>query len=87
MKNGLLSCWGPFAPSLQPLTYRRDVASTTLSYRYYFGIFSSELAEMGGPFVILIGCKIYLSPIVNVIRMFMSMASFLFQLNSGILRL
>ena len=37
---------GPlFAASLEPLAHRRNVASLTLFYRYYFGRCSSELAQ------------------------------------------
>ena len=34
------------AASLEPLTHRRNVASLSLSYRYYFGRCSSELAQL-----------------------------------------
>ena len=34
------------AASLEPLTHRRNVASLSLFYRYYFGRFSPELAEL-----------------------------------------
>ena len=38
---------GPsLAASLEPLTHRRNVASLSLFYRYYFGRCSSELAEL-----------------------------------------
>ena len=38
---------GPsFAVSLEPLAHRRNVASLSLFYRYYFGRCSSELAEL-----------------------------------------
>ena len=38
---------GPsLAASLQPLAHRRNVASLSLFYRYYFGRFSSELAQL-----------------------------------------
>ena len=38
---------GPsFAASLEPLAYRRNVASLSLFYRYYFGRCSSELAQL-----------------------------------------
>ena len=42
-------CWtvGPsLAASLQPLAHRRNVASLSLFYRYYFGRCSSELAQL-----------------------------------------
>ena len=38
---------GPsFAASLEPLAHRRNVASLSLFYRYYFGTCSSELAQL-----------------------------------------
>ena len=38
---------GPsLAASLKPLAHRRNVASLSLLYRYYFGKCSSELAEL-----------------------------------------
>ena len=38
---------GPsLATSLEPLTHRQNVASLSLSYRYYFGRCSSELAQL-----------------------------------------
>ena len=38
---------GPsLATSLEPLTHHRNVASLRLFYRYYFGRYSSELAEL-----------------------------------------
>ena len=36
----------PLAASLEPLAHRRNVASLSLFYRYYFGRCSSELAEL-----------------------------------------
>ena len=35
-----------FAASLEPLAHRRNVASLSLFYRYYFGRCSSELAQL-----------------------------------------
>ena len=38
---------GPsLASSLEPLSYRQNVASLSLFYRYYFGRYSSELAQL-----------------------------------------
>ena len=38
---------GPsLAPSLEPLTHHRNVASLNLFYRYYFDRWSSELAQL-----------------------------------------
>ena len=34
------------APSLEPLAHRRNVASLSLFYRYYFGRCCSELAQL-----------------------------------------
>ena len=35
-----------FPASLQPLAHRGNVASLSLFYRYYFGRYSSELAQL-----------------------------------------
>ena len=85
---------GPsLAASLEPLAHRRNVASLSLSYRYYFGKCSSEPAQLvplileGGLLIILIYCMIFLSPLQDVTRMSMSTVSFLAQLDSGILYL
>ena len=85
---------GPsLAASLEPLAHRRNVASLSLFYRYYFGRCSSELAE----FVRLPysrGRSTHYSdglhdfsviPFLDVTRMPMSTVSFLAQLDSGIL--
>ena len=74
------------AVSLEPLAHRRNIASSSLFYRYYFGRCSSELAQLvflfflGGLLVILIDCMIFLSPFLYFTRMFMSTVSFLVQL-------
>ena len=85
---------GPsLAASLEPLAHRRNVASLSLFYRYYFGRCSSELAELvplileGDLLVILKDCMIFLLPFLDVTRMSMSTVSFLAQLDSGILYL
>ena len=82
------------AASLEPLAQCRNVASLGLFYRYYFGICSSELAQLVPlPYsredllVILIDCMIFLSPFLNITMMSMSAVSFLTRLDSGILRL
>ena len=79
---------GPF----EPLAHCQNVASSSLFYRYYFGRCSSELAQLlplsysqGCLLVIKIDCIIFLSVILDVTRMFMSVVSFLTQLGSGIL--
>ena len=84
---------GPsLATSVEPLAHRRNVASLSLFYRYYFGRCSSELAQLVplpffwvGLLVILIDCMIFLSLFLDVTSMSMSMVSFLSQLDSGIL--
>ena len=84
---------GPSLPaSVEPLAHRRNVASLSLFYKYYFGRCSSELAQLvplpffeGGLLVILIDCMIFLSPFPDVTRMSMSTVSFLARLNSRIL--
>ena len=74
---------GPsLAASLELLAYRRNIASLSLFYRYYFGRCSSELV---GLLVILIDCLIFLSPFVDVTRMSMSIVSFFAQRDPGIL--
>ena len=75
---------GPLlAASLEPMAHRRNVASLSLFYRYYFGRCSSELAQLvplpfsrGKLLVILIECMIFLSPLLDVTRMSMSTVSF-----------
>ena len=85
--------WRMICPSLaaclEPLWHRRNVASLSLFSKYYFGRCSSELAHHFlilevGLIVILIDCMIFLSPLLDVIRMSMSTVSFLAQLDSGI---
>ena len=39
-------CWSLLAASLEPLVHRRNVASLSLFYRYYFCRCSSELAQL-----------------------------------------
>ena len=84
---------GPsLAASLEPWAHRRNVASLTLFYRYYFGRCSSELAQLvplpfleEGLLIILIDCMIFQSTSLDVARMSMSTVSFLAQQDSGIL--
>ena len=84
---------GPsLAASLEPLAHRRNVASLSLCYRYYFGRCSSELAELvplpysrGRSTRYSDRFMIFLSPFLDVTRMSMSTVSFLAQLDSGIL--
>ena len=84
---------GPsLAAPLEPLAHRRNVATLSLFYRYYFGICSSELTQLvplpysrGTLLIILIHCMIFLSPSLDVTRMSMLTVSFLAQLGYGIL--
>ena len=88
-----------FAASLETLALRRNVTSLSLFYRYNLIVFSLVdvvqnwlnwfhlLFPVGGLIVILIACMIFLPPLQDVTRMSMSTASFLAQLDSGILRL
>ena len=47
LQKGICRIVGPsLAASLEPLTHRRNVASLSLFYRYYFGRCSSELAQL-----------------------------------------
>ena len=81
-----------FAACLEPLAHRRNRASRSFFYRYYFGRCSWKLAQLvplsffkGGLLVILTDCLIFLSPLLDVTRMSMSTVSFLIQLYSWIL--
>ena len=76
--------------SLEPVAHGQNVGCLSLFYRCYFGRCSSELAELapvleGRLLVILIDCMIFLSQLLDVIRMSTSTVSFLAQLDSGIL--
>ena len=84
---------GPsLASSLEPLAHHRNVASSSLFYRYcsvnvlenWLNWFHFLFLK-GGLIIILIDCMIFLSPFLNVTRMSMSTVSFLAQLDSGIL--
>ena len=47
LENRICRTAGPsFAASLEPLAHRRNVASLSLFYRYYFGTRSSEPAQL-----------------------------------------
>ena len=47
LQNWICRTVGPsLAASLEPLAHRRNVASLSLFYRYYFGRCSSELAQI-----------------------------------------
>ena len=77
--------------SLDPFAHRRNVASLSFSYKYYFGRCSSELAELvsfsilkGGLLVTLINCIIFLSPFLDVTRISMTTVCFLTLLGSGV---
>ena len=50
LQKRICSTVGPsLAASLEPLAHRRNVASLSLFYRYYFGRCSSELASLVPP--------------------------------------
>ena len=58
--------------SLEPLSWRRNVASLSLFCRYHFGRSLSELPELvsflilvGGPLDIRVGCMIFFAPILR----------------------
>ena len=83
------------AASLEPLVYRRNVASLRV---FYIAITSIDVLQNWlnwfhflflevGLLVILIDCTILRSPFLDVTRMSMSAVSFLAQLDSGILYL
>ena len=70
------------AASLEPLACHRNVASfKSFLYRFHF------LLLEGGLLVILIDCMIFLSPLLDVTRMSMSIVPFLAQLDFEILYL
>ena len=79
LQNRICRTVGPsLAASLEPLAHRRNVATFSLFYRYYFGRCSSQLAQLvplpysrGRSIVILIDCTIFLSPFLDVTRMSM----------------
>ena len=91
MHGILLSClvWWEFLDKLQkricraagplgPLTHRRNVASLSFFCRYYFGEWSSKLAELVslpsslGPTCYSHRSHDFLSPFLDVTRMFLS---------------
>ena len=80
---------GPsLAASPKPLAHRRNVASLSLFCRYYFGKYSSELAELLPlPFSRGRSDRLhdFLSRFQDVTKMSMSTVSFLAQLGPGIL--
>ena len=68
--------------SFGPLAHCRNVASWSISYRYYLVDVHLNwlnwfhfLILVAGPLVLLIGCIIFLTPFLGVIRMFMSTVS------------
>ena len=93
LQKRICRTFGPsLAAFLEPLAHCRNVASLSLFYRYYFGRCSSELAQLVPPPYSQGRSTRYsdrlhdfLSPFLNVIRMFMSAVSFLAQLDSEIL--
>ena len=86
---------GPsFAASLEALTHRRNMASLSLFYRYYFVRCSSEVAQLvplpffrGRPTRYSNRLHGFLLPFIDVTRISMSIVSFLAQLDSGLLYL
>ena len=79
------------AASLEPLAHRRKVASLSLFYRYLVDVLQNWLNWFhflffeGGLLLILVDYMIFLSPLVDLTRMSMSIVSFLTQLDSGVL--
>ena len=72
--------------SIETLPHCLNVAILSLFCWYCFGRCSSELAELfSDPLVILIGCMIFLSPFLGVLRMSMSAVSFLAQIDCEII--
>ena len=62
-------------PLFEPLAHQQNVASLSLSYRYYFGRCSSELVSEQES-VHLMDCVIFLLPFLNVAIVSMSTVSF-----------
>ena len=96
LQKGICRTGGPsLAASLEPLAHRRNVASLSLFYSYYFGRCSSELAQLaqmvplpysrGRSTRYSVRLHVFSVTIPNVTRMSMSTVSFLAQLDSGIL--
>ena len=92
LQNQICRTAGPYlAASFEPLAHCQNVASLSISYRYYFGRCSSELTHWV-PLPFSRGRSIhyserlhdFLSPFLDVTNMSMSTVSFLVQLNSGI---
>ena len=84
---------GPsFGTSPEPLACSRNVISLRqliciiliCVYLIWLNWFHFLITE-GGVLVILIDCMIFLTPLLDLTRMFMSTVSFLAQLNSGVL--
>ena len=73
---------GPsLSASLESLAHRQNVASLSLFYRYYFDFLILER----GLLVFLIDCLIFVSPFLDLTRMFISTVSFLAWPGSRIL--
>ena len=78
---------GPELPaSIEPLAHRQYIATLSHFYRYLVNVHLNWLnwfhflILVGGSFLILMGCMIFLSPLPDVIKMSMSTVSFLAQL-------
>ena len=88
-------CWsvGPsLTASLEAVAHHWNVVSLCFSGRYYCGKCLSKLVPLflvlvGVPLIILMGCEIFLSFFLDVIRVTMSRVSFLAQLDFWILSL
>ena len=95
LQNCICTTVGPsFAAFLESLAHHQNVVSLSLFYRYYFGRFYSELAQMV-PLPFSQGRSTrysdrlhdFLSAFLDATRMSMSTVSFLSQLDSGIIHL
>ena len=80
--------------SLEPIAHCRNMGSISLFCEYYFYKCSSDMAVrfhffilVGGSIVILMGCKFFLPPFLDVKKMSMSTLAFLTYLDFGIYRL
>ena len=81
---------GPtLASFLEPLNHRKDVASLSLFYRYYFvDVYLNWLKWfhvlffVGSPLALLVDCMIFHLPFLDAIRISELAVSFLAQLDS-----
>ena len=91
-QNGMQDCWSFTCCLSWTAGWLSKFSQCKFCYRYYFGRCSSELAQQvplpysrKGLLIILIDFIIFLSPFLDITRIYMPTVSFLAQLGSGIL--